>query len=78
MDRADLKRLCLEQIDLGAGEAQIVLKQSGKWGKTNYRKFLGVRGEIVQDNFGDGLVVMYPAKELLAAICKLEVKSNEM
>ncbi len=74
MTKDELKKLCQEQIKLGIDEPQIALKQSGKWGKTNYRKLLGVRGEIVQDNFGDGLVVMYPAKELLSVICKLEVK----
>ena len=59
---AELKQLCQEQIDLGLNEPSIALKQRGRWGKTNYRKLFNVKGEIVQDNFGDGLVVMYPAK----------------
>ena len=71
MDIEELERLCREQIDLGMDEPQITLKQSGKWGKTNYRKLIGVKGEIVQDNFGDGLVVIYPARELLSAIERL-------
>lgn len=69
---AELKQLCQEQIDLGLGEPHITLKQRGRWGKTNYRKLFNVKGEIVQDNFGDGLIVMYPAKELLNAILETE------
>jgi len=72
MELTELIKLCQEQIDLGVGEPQIALKQPGKWGKTNHRKLFGVTGEIVQDNFGDGLVVMYPARELLAVITKLK------
>ena len=64
----ELKRICQEQLSIGGSE--VTLKQLGKWGKTDYRKLLGVKGEIVQDNFGDGLVVMYPARELLDAISK--------
>jgi hypothetical protein len=77
MNKNELKKECLEQINLGGSESpQIALKQSGRWGKTNYRKLFGVIGEIVQDNFGDGLVVMYPAKELLNAISKLELNEK--
>ncbi len=68
MNIEELKKICQKQIALGVSEPQVALKQRGKWGKTNYRRLLGVKGEIVQDNFGDGLVVMYPAKELLVAI----------
>jgi len=68
MNVDELKRICQEQIDLSGENASVTLKQPGKWGKTNYRKLLGVKGEIVQDNFGDGLVVIYPAKELLGAM----------
>ena len=68
MRTEELKKICLEQIELGGGDPQVALKQPGRWGKTNYRFFMGVKGEIVLDNFGDGLVVMYPAKELLSAI----------
>jgi len=66
MEIEELKKLCQEQIDLGGDN--ITLRQRGKWGKTNYRKLLGITGEIVQDNFGDGLIVIYPAKEMLAEI----------
>ncbi len=72
MNKDELKRICQEQIDIGG--VDVALKQPGKWGKTDYRILFGVKGEIVQDNFGDGLVVMYPAKELLAAIRKLETQ----
>jgi len=71
MDISELKRECQEQIHLSKGiisDPVISLKQPGKWGKRNYRKLFGVRGEIAQDNFGDGLVVLYPAKELLNAL----------
>lgn len=73
MNISDLKRICQEQIDISGDTAEIVLKQPGKWGKTAYRKLLGVKGEIVQDNFGDGLVVLYPAKELLRAMSDIEL-----
>jgi len=70
MDINELKRLCQEQIDLSKeiGDPVISLKQPGKWGKTNYRKLFGVKGEVVSDNFGGGIVVLYPAKELLNAM----------
>ena len=68
MNTEELKRICQEQIDLGMANPQIALKQPGRWGKRDYRLLFGVKGEIVRDNFGDGMVVMYPAKELLAAI----------
>uniref|UniRef100_A0A6H2A320 Uncharacterized protein n=1 Tax=viral metagenome TaxID=1070528 RepID=A0A6H2A320_9ZZZZ len=68
MDMSQLRGICQEQINLIGDNANVTLKQTGRWGKTNYRKLLGVKGEIVQDNFGDGLVVMYPAKELLEKI----------
>lgn len=74
MNKDELKKICQEQIELcedTISNPQVTLKQPGKWGKTNYRKLFGVKGEIVQDNFGDGLVVMYPAKELLVAILTL-------
>ena len=74
MNVDELKRICQEQIDLSGDNASVTLKQPGKWGKTNYRRLLGIKGEIVQDNFGDGLVVMYPAKELLGVI---EAESNK-
>ena len=67
MNINELKRICQEQIDLSGDTASVTLKQPGRWGKTNHRKLFGVKGEIVQDNFGDGLVVIYPAKELLGA-----------
>ena len=73
MDIKELKRLCQEQINFGMSTPHITLKQPGKWGKTNYRKLFSVKGEIVQDNFGDGMVVMYPAKELLEAVNKQEL-----
>jgi hypothetical protein len=66
----ELKRICQEQIDFGIGEPQIVLKQAGKWGKSSHRRLFGVKGEIVQDNFGDGLIVMYPDLQILAAISR--------
>lgn len=72
----ELRLLCQEQIDLGGDEPQIALKQPGKWGKTNYRVLFGVKGEIVQDNFGEGLIVIYPAKELLSAILRLKDSDN--
>ena len=68
MDIIELRNLCQKQLDIGG--IGITLKQPGKWGKTNHRILFGVKGEIVQDNFGDGLIVMYPAKELLDAILK--------
>ena len=61
---------CRKQIELLGDNSQVTLKQSGRWGKTDYRKLLGVKGKIVQDNFGDGMVVVYPAKELLDALNK--------
>jgi hypothetical protein len=69
----ELIKLCDEQIALGLDYPHIGLRQSGKWGKTNYRKLFGVTGEIVRDNFdGSGIYVIYPAKELREAILKTE------
>jgi len=72
MNKDELKKICQEQISLSGDTASVTLKQPGRWGKTDYRKLFGVRGEIVQDNFGDGLVVMYPARKLLEVIGRLE------
>lgn len=67
----DLKAICQAQIDLGgSSNPQVALVQRGRWGKTNRRYLLKVKGEIVQDDFGRGMVVMYPAKELLSAVMK--------
>lgn len=68
MKNEELREICQEQIGLAGEAAVVTLKQPGRWGKTDYRKLYGIKGEIVQDNFGDGMVVMYPAKELLSAI----------
>ena len=73
----DLKKVCREQIRLGMDNPQVAIRQPGRWGKTNYRYLFGVKGEIVQDNFGDGMVVMYPSKELLSNIALLENKRLE-
>ncbi len=48
----ELKKACQEQIDLYEGSGligppEIAVMQSGRWGKTDYRKLLGVKGEIV-------------------------------
>ena len=72
----ELKKLCQEQIALYekmglSGQPEVALKQPGRRGRTDYRLFMGVKGEIVRDNFGDGMVVMYPARELLFAISQI-------
>lgn len=73
----ELKKICQQQIYLQVGNnPQVSLKQPGKWGKTNYRWLLGVKGEIVQDNFGDGMIVLYPAKELLSVLETLSRKGQ--
>ena len=70
----ELKQQCQEQIALWGDkpeQAEVLLVQRGHWGKRDYRTLLGVKGEVVAD-WEDGIRVMYPAQELLAAIERIE------
>ena len=79
MEIKDLKTKCQKQIDLWGDNilaADVLLIQPGHWGKKDYRKLFGVKGEIVQE-FETTIAVMYPAKKLLDAIEKLEVEDGQ-
>ena len=78
MTEDELLNLCDEQIAMGMDCPHVGLLQQGKWGKRNYRVLFGVKGEIVRDNFdGRGIYVMYPAKELKAAVLRIKQAINE-
>ena len=69
MEKEKLIKLCQEQLSLTPAGAYVPLKQRGRWKKLDYRILCGVKGDIVQEYF-DGLVVLYPAQELLNALKK--------
>jgi hypothetical protein len=78
MTEDELLKLCDEQIAMGMDYPHVGLLQQGKWGKRNYRVLFGVKGEIVRDNFdGRGIYVMYPAKELKAAVLRIKQEVNK-
>ena len=59
---------CDVQIDISGEKTDVMLLIPGKWGKTNKRKLCKLKGapvgEIVCDNFGKGLHVMFNATEV--------------
>ena len=58
---------CREQIALAGENAKTAVVMRGRWGKRNHRTLIGVRGEIVQE-LEHGILVMFPAAELLNAV----------
>lgn len=74
MTPSELIKQCNEQINIMESinspkeKADISLLLPGKWGKTNKRRLCKIKGapigEIVQDDFGKGLVVMFNAIEV--------------
>ena len=61
-------KMCDQQIAISGKKADIMFLLPGKWGKTNKRRFCNIKdapiGEIVCDNFGKGLHVMFNATEI--------------
>lgn len=61
-------KACDVQINMSGEKADILLLIPGKWGKTNRHKLCKTKGaptgEIVCDNFGKGLHVMFNAIEV--------------
>ena len=76
MTKDELKEMCKNKIEMWSGvpryQPMISLIQPGRWGKRNYRLLFGVKGEILQENVDNTLMVLYPANELLEAVQKLE------
>lgn len=68
MKPEDIIKQCDEQIAISGESADIMLMLPGKWGKTNKRKLCKIKGapvgEIVCDNFGRGLHVMFNAMDV--------------
>lgn len=74
MTPEEIIKHCNKQIDIMKSinfpeeKANISLLLPGRWGKTNKRKLCKLKeapvGEIVQDNFGKGLLVMFNAVEV--------------
>lgn len=66
---------CDIQIGISGKEADVMLLIPGKWGKTNKRKLCKLKGapygEIVCDDFGRGLHVMFNAIEVKEFIMEL-------
>ena len=80
MTPQEIIKQCDEQIAISGDKADILLLLPGKWGKTNRRKLCKLKGapfgEIVCDNFGRGLHVMFNAVEVKRFIynqmCEIE------
>ena len=74
MTPQEIIKRCDEQISISGKKADIMLMIPGKWGKTNKRKMCKIKGaptgEIVCDNFGSGLHVMFNAVEIKNFITK--------
>lgn len=68
MTPQEIIKNCDVQIDISGEKADVLLLIPGKWGKTNRRKLCKLKGapvgEIVCDNFGKGLHVMFNAIEV--------------
>lgn len=63
---------CQKQIALTGPDAECVFMLPGKWGKRDTRRLCpgGPTGEIVCDNFGQGMAVMFRAAEVVAFLKK--------
>jgi|LGOV01.1.fsa_nt_gb hypothetical protein len=74
MTLQEIIKKCEEEIARSGEKADILLLIPGKWGKTNKRKLFKIKGapvgEIVCDNFGKGLHVMFNATEVKKFIIK--------
>lgn len=74
MTAQEIIKQCDKQIAMLGGEAGVLLLVPGKWRKTNKRKLCKLEGapvgEIVCDNFGKGLHVMFNAIEVKSFIEK--------
>lgn len=68
MTPQEIIKNCDVQIGISGGKADVLLLIPGKWGKINRRKLCKLKGapvgEIVCDNFGKGLHVMFNATEV--------------
>lgn len=68
MTPQEIIKICDTQIAMSGKNADVMPLIPGKWGKTNKRKICKIKGapvgEIVCDNFGKGLHVMFNAVEV--------------
>ena len=69
MSPQELIAHCQKQIDMCGQDAETVSILPGKWGKTDHKTVLGVKGEKVQE-MDNGVAVIFPAEELMRAVEK--------
>ena len=78
--QCDEQILITKQTSIPAEKADIMLLLPGKWGKSDKRKLCKLKGapvgEIVCDNFGRGLRVMFNAIEVKKFLLKELEKSR--
>lgn len=72
----ELKEHCQKQIRIVGESADVAVVMRGTFGKTGYKRLLGVKGECVQELMGGEVIVMFPAKDLLEAVERAEKDDN--